>query len=346
MLAYDELTPPERRVWDAFPEGRMVDLSGTAPGGPGGTVRAGVLAALLLGANPPRPGAVAALRLTGARVTGALDLSGADIGHVITLRRCRLEEPVLLHGAATRTLRLGECRVPAVYADLAAVEGRLTLNGTVLDGGPLTLVNARITGELQLNGARISGAGDDWALRAGGLVMGGGVFCGGGFRARGGLRLTGAQLPGGLFLAGAEIEALAGTALSAANAQAGTVDLAGITVAGAIAFPGAQITDRLSFAGARLGECTAVSCDRLTAVGLGFTPAVPPAGPVDLSGAQVTDLEDDAAGWPETVLLDGFTYQSIRPAGDHGAHGDVRRRLAWIRRAPGYAPQPYEQLAT
>ncbi|MET7784377.1 hypothetical protein ABZT28_53595 [Streptomyces sp. NPDC005388] len=33
MLPYEELTPPERELWDAFPEGRQVDLRAGTPSG-------------------------------------------------------------------------------------------------------------------------------------------------------------------------------------------------------------------------------------------------------------------------------------------------------------------------
>jgi hypothetical protein len=44
------------------------------------------------------------------------------------------------------------------------------------------------------------------------------------------------------------------------------------------------------------------------------------------------------------VLLEGFVYGSIRSEAV-SRRDDVVRRLAWIRRTPGYTPQPYEQLA-
>jgi len=82
VLSYDELTPPEPRVWDAFTAGRPVDLRTGSPEddnvaagrrwGPERSVRAEVLTALLLGDGAARtPEArAAALRLTGARITG------------------------------------------------------------------------------------------------------------------------------------------------------------------------------------------------------------------------------------------------------------------------------------
>lgn len=58
MLSYDELTSPERELWDAFPEARRVDLRTGAPEddraaeggqwGPGRTVRGAVIVTLLL----------------------------------------------------------------------------------------------------------------------------------------------------------------------------------------------------------------------------------------------------------------------------------------------------------
>lgn len=33
MLPYEELTPPGRKLWDAFPEGRQVDLRAGTPSG-------------------------------------------------------------------------------------------------------------------------------------------------------------------------------------------------------------------------------------------------------------------------------------------------------------------------
>lgn len=204
MLSYDELTPPERELWDAFPEGRRVDLrtgvseeDGPATGarwGPERSVRAAVVAALLLGANAERSGVVAALRLAGARITGRLDLSGAEIRHALSIEDCWLEEAVSLQGATTRTVEIANSRVPGIDAGLARIDGALDLRRSTLEGGSLILSNARVAGELGLTDARISGPGE-WAVLAGGLVMEGGLFAKR-LVTRGGLRLLGAQLPG------------------------------------------------------------------------------------------------------------------------------------------------------
>ncbi|MFE7072804.1 oxidoreductase [Streptomyces sp. NPDC057620] len=369
MLQYDDLTPPERAVWDAFPEGRLVDLRSGDPeeddavGGPawgaGRTVRAEVLAALLLGANAARPGAVAALNLTGARIVGRLDLAGGDIAHTVHLASCRLEETVNLRGSATRTIRITNCRVLGIEAQMVRIEGRLELSRTTLRGGRLALTNAHVSGELDLNGATLEADGK-WALFAGGLVAEGAVFCSQGFTARGGLRLLGAQLSGGLFLGGARLANPAGEALLADTATVSTLELTdGFAATAAVRLRGAHITNRLSLRGAALGEPgAALDLARVQVAELDLTPALAPPGGIDLRSARVEVLRDNETGRTARVRLEGLVYTSLHaddapPAvlgvrgvrGEPGARGGAARRVAWIRRSPGYSPQPYEQLA-
>ncbi|MEU0378489.1 oxidoreductase [Streptomyces cyaneofuscatus] len=364
MLSYEELTPPERALWDAFPEGRRVDLrTGVAEAddpadgarwGAGRTVRAAVVAALLLGANEEeRSGAVAALRLVGARVSGRLDLSGAEISHTFSLEGCRLDEPVRLYGATTRTIVIRNSWVPGVDAELARVEGDLDLRRSTVAGGALILINARMAGNLLLVGAEIWGP-NEWAVLFGGLILEGSVF-GRRLVTRGGLRLPGAQLLNGLFLPGARLENPGGVALAAGAVSASSVDCSqGFTAQGEVRLRNARIEGLLTFEGAQLsGDGTALDCVSMVVGDFDHRPAAPPSGLVDLRSAQATWFRDGEQSWPEKVLLDGFTYGSIRSGGDPavaGADGtrardEVARRLDWVRRNPGYAPQPYEQLA-
>ncbi|WP_333773642.1 oxidoreductase [Streptomyces sp. IBSBF 3136] len=378
MLSYDELTLPERQLWDAFPEGRRVDLRTGLPEdrvdegrqwGPGRRVRAAVIVALLLGANAMQPGAVACLRLAGARISGRLNLAGAQIAHALWLEDCWFEEAVDLLGASTRTLVISGSHVPGIEADSARIEGIFDLRRSVvesLDSSPfnhvstaLSLSDARVSGGVLLDGAEISAPGG-WAVAAGGLVMEGGVFCNGGFVARGEVRLVGAQLPGGLFMKGARLEdpSPRGVALALDNAVASTINLSdGFTANGTVRLRGARISDNLAFEGALLngppdGRGPSLVAPLMQTVDFDFTVAHPPSGTVDLRGAQVSYLHDSEHSWPDVVELDGFVYNSIKmdEAGERreavGQRHSVAHRVAWIRRSPGYNPQPYEQLAS
>lgn len=329
MLSDIELTPPERRVWDAFPEGRRVDLRTGEAGaddpalgaqwGPERTVRAAVLAALLLGANAGPSGAVASLRLAGARITGQLGLDGAEIEHVLSLEQCLLEEEVSLYGASTRTIRIRESRVPGVEAGLARIQGNLELTRSVLEGGRLSLINAHLAGELKLGGARISAPGE-WAVFAGGLVMEGGIFCRN-LITRGGVRLVGAQLPGGLFMRGARLSSPDGVALAADSVIASTLDLSGgFTAEGTVRLRVARISDNLSFEGAVLrGARDGDGANRPSGSG-GSSGSGSSSGPGGSSGPDSPSGPDSSRG-PDSSPDPSSPSGADGPRGPRGPHG-------------------------
>jgi hypothetical protein len=69
----------------------------------------------------------------------------------------------------------------------------------------------------------------------------------------------------------------------------------------------------------------------------------PPAGRVDWRRATVGELDDDRSGWPAPgdLQLSGFRYGRL----SDGSPRATSDRLDWLRRQPGYAPEPYRQLA-
>ncbi|QTD98383.1 hypothetical protein [Streptomyces cyanogenus] len=110
-----ELTPAERRVRDAFPLGEGVDFRQDrdedpeqgGSWGPERTLRAEVLRELLLD-GPVREGRIAGLKVTGARITGRLDLKYGTVGHPVRLRSCHFEEAPDLYGAQVGALVLSD----------------------------------------------------------------------------------------------------------------------------------------------------------------------------------------------------------------------------------------------
>jgi hypothetical protein len=104
MVDVGELSDAERRVWDAFPAGTLVEF-GTGNGedddpargdgwGPDRQVRAEVLAALLRGAVEVQPGQVGEVNLGWARVTGKLGLPGATFKHRLRLNACNVVDGI------------------------------------------------------------------------------------------------------------------------------------------------------------------------------------------------------------------------------------------------------------
>ncbi|MDL4817985.1 hypothetical protein [Actinomadura opuntiae] len=248
----EDLSDAERVIWDAFPRAGKVDLTGT-----GEAVRGEVLAALLLGARPADAGQVPALRLTGARISGVLDLSFAEVRYAVLLRDCTFDEPPALYGARVRQFSLTGSRLPALHASDSQVDGLLWLRNCRLDG-PLQLVGTRIDGTLSLRSARLAGVEanaltvvrniDATDAEITGEVMLHGVHVGGT------CVLNGARLsnPGAVALNADGIELPSGL-----HAEALTAD-------GEVRLPDARIGRRLVMTGARLSNPggTALDADR------------------------------------------------------------------------------------
>src|ERR1700730_17740417 len=78
LMEYHDLNKPEKVLWTAFPSGNSVDVRSGDPSEDDlnaahkwpteRTVRAKVIAALLLGIQEPQPGQFPTLRLNGARI--------------------------------------------------------------------------------------------------------------------------------------------------------------------------------------------------------------------------------------------------------------------------------------
>ncbi|QFQ94982.1 oxidoreductase [Streptomyces phaeolivaceus] len=252
-MRLDELNARERQLWNSFAHGGAVDVrDGARTEEP--TVRAEVVAALLLGAGAePAPGDRPALRLTGARVTGVLDLRFAEIPVPVVLDECRFDEAPLLGGATIRELVLTGCDLPGLAADTTQMGSRLVLSRCRLTG-PLVLTRAQIHGDLDLRGTVITAPGTE-AISAVHLVAGGNVLCTG-LTVRGTFRCSGATVSGEFDLEGASLHNPGGHALDAYHVQI-TEDFTfhpGFSADGRIILSGATVGAAIGFCGARLNN--------------------------------------------------------------------------------------------
>ncbi|TDB92232.1 hypothetical protein [Actinomadura sp. 7K534] len=297
----EDLTPPERRLWDAFPKGESVDLSSGDPDyddiaqadrwGRERIVRAEVLVALLVGAVEPQPGEVAAVRLAGARVIGSLNLGHAEVSVPLALTGCSFDEAPHLYWASMNSVHLMRCRLPGLIASGTRVDGHLWLEGSRITGG-LWLDGANITGILNMSGVQLSNPGGD-ALLADRLTVEANVYCDQGFAASGEVRLPGARVGGQLIFRGARLHNPAGAALYASrlDVAANVFCDGGFSAEGEIRLRGARVGGYLSFVGARLSAPgkTALNADDLAVetdvyCSDGFTAT----GAVSFAGARVT----------------------------------------------------------
>ncbi|MEY9943274.1 hypothetical protein ABH937_000329 [Kitasatospora sp. GAS1066B] len=152
--------PVEQRLWEAFRRGEVYDLSvgdrhaddpaSPAGWGPERTVRAEVLALLLLAGPAAIPGTVRGLKLTGALVTGRLDLAGGRITDFLELRACRFDTGVLLSEAQAGTVRFDGCWLPRLDGSRLTTAGDLVLARCVVPFG-VRLTDAQIGTDLIVN---------------------------------------------------------------------------------------------------------------------------------------------------------------------------------------------------
>lgn len=244
---FPDLGEAERRVWDAFPDGALTDLTGAQVR----DVRAEVIAALLLGAREPEPGRASAVRLCGARISGALDLSGAAVGQPLSAEHCEFTEPVRLVEAATRGIRLRDCFLPALDGTCWRADGIVDLSGTAVRDG-ICLDHARVDGALTAAGIDLGGGPSGVALSADGLSASGGVRLNA-LRASGAVRLRGARVDGLIDLTDAVIAGPPSAALALDRiALAGRLRAPGLVVTGRFSLFNADITGSVNMSGAVL----------------------------------------------------------------------------------------------
>jgi hypothetical protein len=323
-----ELSPAEQalvdcvgqgELLDLLPEGEPVDEAAMRSWGDDRVCRAAVVRDILRGrlaADPDPHG----LRLRGARIAGRLDLENLTTNVSLELYDCFLEEGIVARYARLLSLVLSGCRLehpaePPLDATgftcsvFQLAGAKITGHG---EAGAVDLVGAHIGGQLDCSGAQLDNDSGP-ALSASGLDVGQAVFLSGGFTATGhgeagAVDLVGAHIGGQLSCIGAQLDNDSGPALSADSLDVGQA----VFLSGGFTATGG-------------GKYAAVDLTRTRAGGgLAFDPA----------GL------GHAAGPRWRLAVDRLTYP--------GVPEPVRAR-GWLRLlrdgTPGYAAQPYQQLA-
>ncbi|MFF5446721.1 membrane-associated oxidoreductase [Streptomyces sp. NPDC012888] len=348
-----DLTPAERRVWEAFPRGEGVDFrrhpdersEDGASWGPERAVRAEVLRALLV-SGPVEPGQVPGLKLYGARITGKLDLKYAVVDHPIRLRGCWFERKPMMYGAQLRAVVLGDSTLPGLTAATVRVEVVLRLSCCRIDG-PVRLAGAKIAGGLFLQGAVIRpGTAPDEAdeppLQLNHADIGTDIIAND-LTVHGQLRINGATVAGQISLDRARLLNPGGIALHGETLSAGT-DLRGhrLEARGTVNLTGCRIPGQLMLTRARLGNPGGVAL-RVSSATVGefwLRKCDPIDGIVNLRRSQLDMLYAEPSVWPPVVRIDGLTYRVLHPT------LPAAERLPLLEREEdGYLPYAYEQLA-
>jgi hypothetical protein len=259
-----DLTATERLVWKAFPHGRWVDLRtgdpiaddlGTAASwGPGRTVRAEVLRALLLGVRQAEPGSAPGIRLRGAYVTGRLDLMGAAVRWPLVCEYCQFDGDLRLVESESRTVRIVHSQMRALNGTRMRLDGILNLWCSSVSG-VLRLDMARVAAQVCLMDAQIGAASPAAeAVAASGLTVEGDVECSG-LTAHGSVCMNGADVTGSVDLHDARIVSAGGAGLAINHARiGGQLDCRRLTVDGETSIDSTRISASAEFSGSSLSN--------------------------------------------------------------------------------------------
>jgi hypothetical protein len=259
------------------------------------------------------------VRLSGARIGGGLDCSNGNFASV--------------EGG------------DSLQASGIQVEGDVTLRGDFRSVGRILFDAARIEGTLDCDGASLVNPSGQ-ALRASNLTVGGHVrfddeSTDDHFTAEGDVCLSGARIQGSVICVGGSFSGA--DALDLADSEiGGSLWLTeGATVTGTLRLVRCRIQGDLSFWRSSLKGTLAARGMQLAGNFIWARSAHRPTR-VDLRRAQVGQIDDDESSWPPMggLLIDGFTYDRLSSR----APGSPAERLEWIRRQPGFLPEPYQQL--
>lgn len=348
MSETDDLTPAESRVWRAFPRGESVDFRAAenedpelgASWGAERTVRASVLRTLLL-TSPRHEGEIAALKITGARITGALDLKYATIDAAVRLSHCWFDDVPDLYGAQLRQLNLSRSVLPGLTSATVRVEGVVRMTDCRMRG-PVRLGGAQISGALFMERAEFTATDDsEPVLQLNQAAIGDDLWAPE-LRAHGQVRLTGASVAGRINLQDAEFDTPDGIALDAQNLTVGAhVRARCLRARGRVELRGARIPGRLDLLHASLSHPgdTALRASSCVIGELWLRGGDRIEGALNLRRSQIEILTLEPEMLPDEVYLSNLTYTVLSP------HEPAERRLPMLEReGDRYEPYGYEQL--
>ncbi|MEO1134994.1 MAG: hypothetical protein AAFW68_00110 [Pseudomonadota bacterium] len=186
------------------------------------------------------------LRITGARIIGELNLTAIRFEWPIWLTKCKFDLPITLTDARLGRVVLDGSSFPSMDAENVRIDGDFSLCG--LDAVHIGLRGARITGLLDLQGAKLNAANQELgglgAIYCNSAIIDGSVFMRDNFSAQGEVNFVGATIGGSL-------ECYDG---AFSNPHGGALDCNGATIKESVFLRnGSKVQGEVNFVGATIG---------------------------------------------------------------------------------------------
>ena len=313
------------------------------------------------------------IRVLGARIMGELKLGYVHAPVPLVLRKCSIPAEIELAYAELPGLSLKGSSTDEIYAPGIKVDGLLEMGEGFHAAGVVFMSGATIDGEADFGGGHFShsrgtprGWGGVWssfpnndpALVITYAQFRGPVWMCCGFESQGATLLFNSSFAGDLFFFGSRFVGSKGYALGFEEAEiTGDVNFTDASMGinpphpsefkGIVDFATAKFGGNMDFTGTRFTGAPSEPHGlyaTLTNIKGGMfwrNVALTNDAFLNLGGAQVGYLIDDAQSWPKPGKLNigGLKYQGL------GLPDDVLSRLHWVGLNAPLNPQPYDQLA-
>jgi hypothetical protein len=310
-------------------------------------VRAPFLRFLMLGGDQDCRPHEKGVRISGAWITGILDLEACRVFRDIGLNNCHFEEPPVLRAAIINRLFLNGSSFAGLRAERLEARGGIYLRGALISD-EVNISESRLGGNLECDGAVIR-AETGCALNAAGLEIR--SVLARGARLQGGINLSGARLGADFDCSEAIISNAKAIAIDASEIQAGgSVVVRSARVEGEMRLVASQIAGDLDCTDAGLlnPDLNALDMSRAAVGGAFFLRGEARIdGVLAMTGASIGTMHDQASCWPRAgnLLLNRCQYGAFIDS-----PVDAKSRLEWLARqtcqsGEDFWPQPYEQLA-
>lgn len=345
------LLPAEEEVIARLLSGNFDRLGdGSRPEGadPTREVRATFLRFLMLGGEDGCRPHEKGVRVSGAWITGILDLEACRVPYDIGLSDCRFEAAPVLRAAIINRLFLDGSFLPGLQAERLEARGGVYLRGAEVTEA-VNIAQSRFGGNLECDGATIRTT-RGFALNANSLearnVMLRGVHL------RGGINLAGAQLDADFDCAGAVVARDDAAAIEAGASEVrGAVVLRNTRIEGEVRFVASQISGDMDCSGGSFSHAGQVAIDISRTVVQGalfLRGGAAINGTLGMTGASIGTIHDEPSSWPGNgdLLLNRCRYGAFIDG-----PVDAKSRLDWLSRqtperwGEDFWPQPYEHLA-
>lgn len=256
--------------------------------------------------------------ITAARIVGELNWEGIKIDYPLGLIACRIEEVFLLRDAQTTRLNFHHSYFKGILADRIKSKSSLAFRQSMFGEVGLNLSEARVDGEIDLDGSKYQGSDYSHQNEDGNALEYGVVH----------------PLPVSIQASGAKLT--------------GTFRIRNVDVRGIIALNGADIDGDLEVTNTKF-QVTHPNVFFLQTANVGrsfiwrdieFSGSCG----VVFSHTTVNQLLDDEDSWPDGILMDSFTFKEL--AGN--APRTVESRLKWLNKQDPsgiFFPQTFEALS-